>query len=294
MNLPPPPQSPFTQPYGQPARVKFEVLNEAWALFKQQSGVWIGAICLAIGAAIALYIGMFIAMFAAVGPEAFNSPNVKLTDHQATMMLVVMGTVGVAGWILMTLITAGLHNMALKQVRGEITSIADMFSVTSMLPNILLASILTWLAMVAGMILCVFPYYIVNGMLMFTLPLIIDQRMGAIEAMNKSWNALKSNMLMATLFMFIMPMVASLGIMACGIGIVVTLPLYFLAIAITYRDFFIWQSPPSYGYPPAGYPPQPYTPESAYPPPVGGPLDFNVTPPPVEEENRPPKPDETG
>ena len=294
MSLPPPPQHPYGQPYGQPPRVKFEVLNEAWFLFKQQSGVWIGAVCIALAAAVVLYIAMFVAMFAVAGPDALNTPGSKLTDHQAGVMLIVMGTVGVAGWVLMNLILAGLYNMAIRHVRGEVISVSDMFSVTSMLPNILLSSILTGLAMVAGAILCIFPYYIVNGMLMFTLPLIVDQRLGAIEAMNKSWDALKSDMWMATLFMFIMPMVASLGVMACGIGVVVTMPLYLLAIAITYRNFFIPQPPPPYGYPPAGYPQPNYTPESAYPPPANGPLDFSVAPPPAEEENRPPKPDETG
>jgi uncharacterized membrane protein len=268
------------------------VLNEAWFLFKQQSGAWIGATCLAGGVVLILYIATLAILMAAIGPTAPGGGVRSGPPNGGFIVAWFVMTLG--GWIVGSLLTAGFYNMAIKQVRGEIVGVPDLFSVTPQLPSILGATILTGLASLAGAILCYFPVFIVNGLLMFTIPLVVDKKLRATEAMRLSWDALKPDMWMATLFMFIMPMVASLGMMACLVGLVVTLPLYFLAIAITYRNFFIPQPPPSYGYPPAGYPQPNYTPESAYPPPANGPLDFSVTPPPVEEENRPPKPDETG
>ena len=115
----------------------------------------------------------------------------------------------------------------------------------------------------------ILPGFVVYGLLMLTLPLIIDRNMGVIEAMNESWNTLKNDWLNATVFHFVIFVIGYIGIVACGIGLLFTLPLYFLAVASVYRDFYLGRpvegpmEPFHYTQNPSAapnYPPSPTTP----------------------------------
>jgi len=140
------------------------------------------------------------------------------------------------------------------------------------------ASILIGIGTQIGAMLCIIPGLILAGLWMLTLPLIVDKKMGVIEAMSASFNALKSDMLTATLFYLVLSLVAAIGALLCGVGALFTYPLFPLAIAIVYRDFFLGGNtggptlnmplPPqsAYGSQPGGYPPPPSTP-GGYPPP---------------------------
>jgi uncharacterized membrane protein len=87
-------------------------------------------------------------------------------------------------------------------------------------------------------IFCVLPCYVVSGLLMLTTPLIVEKRLGAVDAMKQSWAALQPDWLTATLFMFVLPLLSSLGAFACGVGLLFTMPLLFLGQAVVYADLF--------------------------------------------------------
>ena len=75
-------------------------------------------------------------------------------------------------------------------------------------------------------------------MLHFTIPLIIERRIGIGEAISASYDATKSNWFMFVLFVLVLGILASLGAFACYVGMVVSYPLYFTMTAIAYRDVF--------------------------------------------------------
>lgn len=89
-----------------------------------------------------------------------------------------------------------------------------------------------------GALFCYLPGIIAAGLLMFVYPIIVDQRVGAIEAMRLSWNALKPDLWTATGYYFVLALLASLGSYLCGIGMFATFPLLFLGTTLVYRDFF--------------------------------------------------------
>ena len=82
-------------------------------------------------------------------------------------------------------------------------------------------------------------------MLLFTFPILVRERGGAIAAMTTSWNMLKGDMWMALAFAFVTALLSGLGAIGCWIGIVFTLPLWPLAVAIVYRDFANFQYDPA-------------------------------------------------
>ena len=86
--------------------------------------------------------------------------------------------------------------------------------------------------------LCAIPGFIVSGLFMLAIPLVVEGRLPATGALIQSWNALKSQWLVATLFHFVLILAALSGVLLCGVGVFFTGPLYCLAISILYRDFF--------------------------------------------------------
>ncbi|HZS45800.1 MAG TPA: hypothetical protein VFC63_11905 [Blastocatellia bacterium] len=128
--------------------------------------------------------------------------------------------------------------MAQKQLRGETISIKDVFSCTDCFGRLLIAAILTGIAVSIGAMLCLFPGYIVTAMLFFTVPIIVDKNVGAIEALEQSYELVKRDWLMFTLFVFVVNLIAGIGANLCIVGILITAPLLFTITAVAYRDCF--------------------------------------------------------
>jgi len=146
--------------------------------------------------------------------------------------------VNIVSYVISVFLLGGMYRMAINKLRNNPIAVSDLFNVGDVFPALLLGAFLVGLLCFIGFILCIIPGIIVGGMLMFTIPLIVDRRLGAIEAISQSWNALKGDLLNATLFYFVVTLIAAAGILACGVGILVTFPLFVLSIALAYRDFF--------------------------------------------------------
>jgi len=77
---------------------------------------------------------------------------------------------------------------------------------------------------------------IVAGLTFLTIPMIVEGGKGIIDAIKESIEITKRDWIMFTLFAIAVSFIASLGIMACGVGVLATAPLAFLAHALAYRD----------------------------------------------------------
>lgn len=77
---------------------------------------------------------------------------------------------------------------------------------------------------------------------LFSMPLIADDRAGAIEALMISWNTVKTNFWTYLLAYFIFQLISSAGMFACCIGILFSVPLSMGCIVACYRSVFPAQS----------------------------------------------------
>jgi uncharacterized paraquat-inducible protein A len=107
-----------------------------------------------------------------------------------------------------------------------------------------------------GAMLCVIPAFIVAGLFFFTLPLIVERDLGVFEAMRASSDVTKRNLLMFTLFAFVVQLIASAGSYACYIGLLATWPLMFTITAVAYRDCFGMEGARSFLQTPSASPTQ--------------------------------------
>lgn len=208
-----------------PATVRFDVINQGFALFQQQMGQWV---------VIALVYVIV------VGVLAFVLNLIPFVGGMVT---------GVPAMIL----TGGLYRAALKHVRGETVSVADLFDIGDIIGSLVVAGILVGIGSGIAALFCVLPTFVVNGLWMFTVPLIADKGMEGVSAMRESWHALQGQWLMAAVYVFVIGLVTAVGALVCGVGILFTLPIAVLANTLLYRDFFPETALPSEPAAPPAY-----------------------------------------
>jgi len=269
-------------------RVDFAWLGQAWALFSARAGVWIGAFLLY------LLIGLILWLLWAI-------PTGMLNILQQTYVAIVNHTVPAIrqqnpyyefarnqGFTLLltavnAVFLAGFSRMALRQARGEPISIGGVFSAfPQALPlaavavfaagaAVLLEALLLGLLHLTGMpgrqavslvgLLVAIPSIVVQGLLMFAPLLILDNGASAVDAILGSVRLLRGQWLMGVLFYFVVALVGGVGMLLCGVGMLVTYPLFLISIAVGYLA--LTQPPVAYARPSPFAPAQP----GVWPPP---------------------------
>jgi hypothetical protein len=76
----------------------------------------------------------------------------------------------------------------------------------------------------------------ISTAVMFTLFYIVDQQMEVAAAIQQSFETVKQNFWIFMGLNIVANVVSLLGAIACLIGIFVTLPMYYCAIAVAYRE----------------------------------------------------------
>jgi uncharacterized membrane protein len=148
------------------------------------------------------------------------------------------GIVGLVYYMSMGFFLGGMIRIATKQIHGQVPRIEDLFTVTDVWFDLVLCSLLYGLAIFIGSMFCVIPGLIVSSLFMLGIPLVVEGRLPATGALIQSWNALKSQWLTATVFHLVLVLLFHSGLVLCGVGVLLTGPLYSLSLAILYDDFF--------------------------------------------------------
>jgi len=201
----------MSTPYGSPApQVRFDVINQAFALFQQQMGQWV---LITLTYLVVVFVAALILAFVPIIGQMVS---------------------GIPAMIML----GGIYRTALKHFRGQQVAVADLFDIGDIMGPLIVAGILANIAIGVGSLLCILPGIVVAGLLMFAVPMIADRGVDGVEALRASWNALKSQWLMAGLFQIVMGLITLAGALVCGVGVLFALPVVILSITILYRDFF--------------------------------------------------------
>ncbi len=123
--------------------------------------------------------------------------------------------------------TAGIMNLCLKAVRGQKPEIGDVFVGFQKFVDHLIMGILQAI----GAILCCIGMWITMPLFMPGTIFILDKNMKWGEAKDKCMAEVKPNLFAWIIFVFVCMLVGGLGMIACGIGQLVTLPIAMCAIA---------------------------------------------------------------
>lgn len=140
-----------------------------------------------------------------------------------------------AGLVVNILIELGLLSFILK-AHDDVTQVklADLWYPKAFVPY-LVVKIITTIAVLAGLVLLIIPGIIVALTFLFATYLVVDTGKGPIEALKESARLTKGHKW--ALFMLMLALIGLniLGVLALGVGLLVSVPVSLLAIAHTYR-----------------------------------------------------------
>lgn len=131
----------------------------------------------------------------------------------------------------------GLYHYYLKLMRGQPASLGDAFAGFSgaFIP-LVMAHVVSGVLAGLGFLLCIVPGIYLGVAWKFTLPLVIDKQLGFWEAMNLSRKVVTRQWWSLFALFLLCWLISVLGLIACCIGIFVTVPIGIAAVLYAYED----------------------------------------------------------
>lgn len=143
--------------------------------------------------------------------------------------------ISVLAFVTTQVMTRGLVRAALTIVNGGRPDPGTAFSFDNIGPY-LVGSILFGLAVGVGLILCVIPGLIIGALLGFWAFACVEQDLDGVSALRRSLELTRANFGQVILFGLAYIGVNLIGALLCGIGLLVTIPLSYVAAAHFYRQ----------------------------------------------------------
>ena len=138
-----------------------------------------------------------------------------------------------------TVFMAGLFKYYLKLIRGEEAGIGDAFSgFGRSIGQLVLLSLVMNILTIIGYVLCLVPGIYLVVAWFFSIPLVIDKQMGFWQAMEASRKMVNKHWFLVFVFLLVYGLLSMAGIIACCIGIFVTLPIGLGALMYAYETIF--------------------------------------------------------
>lgn len=204
--------------------VSTAAIGQAWETLMSNLGVWIGVSVVYMMIVGALY---FVEMLLFTRDE-------RLAPQHNPFSIFFLFLISVA----VLFGGAGLFKVAITQLRTGRAEFGELFRVFEVASPLFIAAVLISLATWVGCALCIVPGVLVSLGLSMTIPLIVDQKMDAVDAMKRSWAVCSGHLGRLFVLSLLLGLISMVGACACGLGFIVTLPLFYLTLAIVYRDLF--------------------------------------------------------
>ena len=166
--------------------------------------------------------------------------NAMIMEHRVSPrgIFIIFLTVIVSGPIY-TVFIAGLFKYYLKLIRGESAGIGDAFSgFGHSIGQLILLSLVMNILTIIGYALCLIPGVYLAVAWFFSIPLVIDRQMGFWQAMELSRKMVNKHWFLVFAFLLVYGLLSMAGVIACCIGIFVTLPIGLAALMYAYETIF--------------------------------------------------------
>ena len=141
----------------------------------------------------------------------------------------------IVGTLLGFVVTMGIMRMSLRFVDGDRGEFVDLFATFPLLVKYILASIVAGAIVMVGMLLFIIPGIFLGIRLQMYTWAIVDKQAGPIEALRQSWEMTRGSAWNLFLLGLLLGLVNMLGLLAIGVGMLVTAPLSMVAMGHAYR-----------------------------------------------------------
>jgi hypothetical protein len=259
---------------GAPAgRVRFEAIGEAWKIVSSDFPTWIMSSLIMLGGSVVIFVPTYFFMvFGMVGTSFTSSQGGRGQNAFPAAFFVVFAAVWVVLFVGFTvgggLWMAGMERLALLKIRGVPAPITELFNLEGQWMRIAGFSLLLPLAFIPVVVLIfgifgllaglsyrfvpalslvfvIFGYLLVlvaslvfQSLSKFGPLLIVDQKLSITDAFVLSFKTLWPHVLPTVGVVICATLLSALGELACGIGLIFTMPILYVTTAVVYNDFF--------------------------------------------------------
>lgn len=209
-----------------------EVLTEAWEktapnLLMMVVG-WVG-----------VAVVVFVINFAIQIPLSIVNVGIQAAFPKEEWLIVaasvIVGMIGfVPQFILQIVSQIGLTRMYLAVARGQQADLSTLATGLDRVWTVLGAGLMVAMAVFGGSLLLLIPGMILGIGLQMSNMLAVDTRLGAVDCVRASWRIMDGHKLNYFAMMFLLGMINMVGVLPCGMGLLVTFPLTFVAMGIVY------------------------------------------------------------
>lgn len=140
-----------------------------------------------------------------------------------------------AGWVLQLTVSLGIVFILLKIVEGKKAFYKDLFAKINLFLPFLFGSILSSIIIVVGFFLLIIPGIYFSLKFQYFTYAMVDKNMGPIDALKESGRITKGTKWKLLFFNIVLMLINILGIMAFGIGLLLTVPTTMLANTYVYK-----------------------------------------------------------
>ncbi|MEK7579270.1 MAG: YciC family protein [Patescibacteria group bacterium] len=192
---------------------KKEALTFGWNTFKKNPWIFVG---------IAAFLAIVSLLFQQVMPK----------EHSFVELVLGIVTTVIQWWLYL-----GLTRITLAAYAGSPISFKMLFGESwNMLWHYIVAMVVTIVLVCIGLVLLVVPGIIVQIMLSLSVFLIVEKNMKPIEALKESRRLTKGHRWNMFLLFLLLALVNGVGLLLVGVGLLVTIPVTFLALTWMYKE----------------------------------------------------------
>lgn len=220
------------------------LLGEAWSKTKGTKGVIWGSYLVFCGAMMvaSFLLSIILSVFGVLGALGASS----LGDSAGGGLLAagVFGffVIGLgAGLVMLAVIypfVAGINMVGIRQAAGQPVRFGEVFSHFGRTLPLLLAAILMGILVNVGFLLFVVPGIYLAVAFLLTIPLIVERKLSAWDAMVVSCKAINQHWFKVFFLYLLLGVIMMISMIPLGIGLIWTVPMFIVAQGILYRTIF--------------------------------------------------------
>ncbi|WP_372734277.1 hypothetical protein [Nocardioides sp.] len=236
---PPPPPPPPAPGAAGPQWNIGDALNFGWTKFQANAGQFIIAgLILFVG--IAIMVGVSVGLQSALlsTAECRTDPETLVWSCDGGSGFIASLFVGALSaaliFVVAQVIAAGLIRGALGVTEGRPFEFSEMLKTDKIGPVLITSLIVAGLSFV-GFLLCYLPGLIVAFFTQWSLYFVIDKGLSPVDAIKASVDLVRNRITDTLIWYIVGGLVAGAGAIACGVGLLVTLPIALLGGAYTYK-----------------------------------------------------------
>ena len=208
-----------------------DIINESWAIIKRH--IWLFAATM-LGFLLVYYLVTLLVGFVFGGAVAVSSTDPS--EILASMFSVAYLMTMLAGVALSAIFYLGFYKMALDAADGLTPQLSSFSQISGKkILNLFIANIICFIVTYIGLILCIIPGLFIATRLQFYIYFIVEKDCNALDALSKSWEYTSGETLNLMLFVLALVLINFIGVLCCGIGVLVTAPMSTIAMALVYR-----------------------------------------------------------